>query len=819
MMDAVIQLKVNARKIAPVFILAFTVTTFFSKVIYSGKTLYGSDFLAYFYPLKAFIFDHFSINGFVPLWNPFQFSGTPVIANIQASMFYPLGFLYYLMPTDAAYLYSTVLHSILAAVFMYLFVRSLGTSKTGAFLSGLLFGFNGYLVAHIYAGHLSFVQNYIWIPLVFFLVHRFFLLRQWNYALAAGLILGVQILGGFPQIAFYTILAMLLFFCYEAGLFTHPHLFSRRHVKGHPIRAGAIQGIPSHRRNAEYTPGAECAGNADAPGQVRHLLFTGSGAVLIIIIGFSFSAIQVLPTYEFLQLSTRAGGIPYEFAVMDSLPPINLITLFIPDFFGNPAQGTFWAGETTWQFWEFCAYVGLIPLLLVFMSIRQLMSDRMGLFFLFLALVSVFLAFGKYNPIYPLIYRLPGFHSFRVPAQILFLYIFSISVLAGKALDSVRDGAQFEKRRSHLFAACVLFIALAILAWVRLAPLDLAGLLLRLTEPPITDPNLLARMCQIVDGATLKFCAFALAFLAAVYLGSKKSFGGRRIACGLIGLCVIDLISFCFPMLQPIDIQMIEERGKTLTPIAESNNLNRAMIMGPCFIGNAGLWYGFRDIQGYDPLILKRYMEYINCSQGLRPDPKVVNLHYVRDVRNNLIRMLNLEYVVDCGRQRILKMQEVVPSAYLVHSSVIKAHDEVLGFMMSSDFSPLEQVVFEEKRGNMREALRRTGAQIRDQVQLSRKGSDDMKIRVQTNAPAYLVLGEIYYPGWKAFVDGNEKPLLRADYLFRALYLDPGTHLIRLCFSPQSFLLGAIISLACMVVVLSTMLCNRRRCGQGKGND
>ena len=56
-------------------------------------------------------------------------------------MFYPLGFLYYMLPTDVAYLYSTIFHCILGTVFMYMFMRALSVSKSGAFLSGFIFIF------------------------------------------------------------------------------------------------------------------------------------------------------------------------------------------------------------------------------------------------------------------------------------------------------------------------------------------------------------------------------------------------------------------------------------------------------------------------------------------------------------------------------------------------------------------------------------------------------------------------------------------------------------------------------------------------------
>src|SRR3972149_5582474 len=106
----------------PVLVLLGIVLILFGKPLVNGTTLYGSDFLAYFYPLKKFIRDHLLAQGSLPFWNSYQFSGTPMISNIQGSMFYPLGILYYLFPPETAYPYSTILHCMLGSLFMFAFM-------------------------------------------------------------------------------------------------------------------------------------------------------------------------------------------------------------------------------------------------------------------------------------------------------------------------------------------------------------------------------------------------------------------------------------------------------------------------------------------------------------------------------------------------------------------------------------------------------------------------------------------------------------------------------------------------------------------------
>ncbi|MBW2113071.1 MAG: hypothetical protein JRH00_16915 [Deltaproteobacteria bacterium] len=498
-----IGIKQKIQDLALLSLLAVVSIAFFGKIVYSGESLYGSDFIAYFYPCKSFLRDTVSSHGAIPLWNPYIFSGTPFIANIQASIFYPLGFLYYLLPTDTAYLYSTIMHCALGSVFMYFFMRFLECSRTGSFLSGFIFISNGYFMAHLYAGHLSLVQNYIWIPLIFLLVIKFMGAGGLKYAVAGGLVLGVQILGGFPQIAFYTILSILLLSIYFAWL--------------------------SYRTRGW-----------------SHIFAILYGTALLIFIGFSVSAVQLLPTYEFMQLSTRAGGVDYAFAASDSLPPRNLLTFLLPLLFGSPVDGTYWLGDTSWEFWEFCGYAGVATLVLVFVTVRKLLHDRLGLFFALLAITALFLSFGKYNLFYPLIYRLPGFNSFRTPAQILFLYVFSMAALTGKALDLVRSTAPLQGRSKVIFFT-VLLLLLPLVLWSCGFP---ESFISRHIEEIRTGMKPVNRIAFIMSQTFLVSYGVFLSVSVILYLRDRGSLPRNLFGWMFVCVIMVDLWTFSFPMIQ-----------------------------------------------------------------------------------------------------------------------------------------------------------------------------------------------------------------------------------------------------------------------------
>jgi hypothetical protein len=734
-------------ELIPVSILIFAVLLIFGKVIFSGETLYGSDFVLQFYPWKKFLYDYVQTHVSLPFWNPHLFSGTPFIANIQASMFYPLGFLYYLIPTEFAYLYSTMLHCILGSVFMYMFMRSLSVSKSGAFLSGFIFIFNGYLMAHIYAGHLSFVQNYIWIPLIFLFLIRFAQLGSFKYAIASGLTLGVQILGGFPQIAFYTILAIAayLLFC------------AIDHVRG---------------------------------GESKSANTVCIGFVIILCVGFCLAAIQVLPTLEFSALSGRAGGVSYEFATSDSLDPRDLFAFLIPDIFGNIVDNTYWKSRETWHFWETCGYVGILPLLFIFVKTKYSYLRSLRSFCILLVLGSLFLALGKHNLLYPVIYELPGFGSFRIPAQIIFLYIFGIAVLSGIGLHGIQEN---DVRLSRGFAPFFVFtgaLLLFLIIGLSFFPYDLFHYLFKHFAigkiQGINVEKLYERVCFSVDKSTL--ILFGSAFL--ILIRAIRRFNLQTFSILAIGIVVVDLYVFAGGFIKPYHFKVSSQKERITSLLYHDATKGRVAPDASFFMPNDALRYGFPSILGYDPLILKRYIHYIQHSQDQTYDDHVVNLSHIRNPNVKLLQLLNLRQTI--SGERTILIGNSVPYCNFVSKVIVKSSDKVLPFMKSERFDPKQMVIFESEYG---ESISQTeGGNVNGSYTVLSYENEIIRIKTSSDRKGYLVLSEIFYPGWQTIVDGKNVPVRCGNYIFRAIPLERGDHDVSFKFVSWPFRVGAVIS-------------------------
>lgn len=753
------------RDLLAVVLLMTSVTILYQEVLLQGRALFGSDFLFYFYPVKKFIFDSLWTEGSLPFWNPYQFSGTPFIANIQGAMFYPPGLLYYIMPPEKAYTCSTILHSMAGGLFMYFLAREIQLSAWAAFLSAYLFISNGYYVGHIYAGHLSFVQAYIWIPIIFFFLYRFIGERRMKWAAACGLCLGIQILGGFPQISFYTILGIWFF-----GIF-YGFLFFRQ---------------------------------KRAPSILRLTV----GLFIITGLGFSLSAIQLMPTWEFSKLSTRAGGVSYEYATSDSLHPKEFLALLVPDIFGHIVDVTYWRTLCGWHFWETCGYMGILPLCLLFYGIREETQKHLRSFWVILALLSLFLALGKYNPLYPIVYRLPGFQSFRIPAQILFLFVFALSLWAGICLDHLGKAGLRSKKRFVLILLLIGIILVCLLTVLHQNAESFFHYLFKWFKmDPSLQVNLSPTYLRTVFG--LEKAVFFWGVSCLLIFFKKKQWIGRPVFMGLISLSVMtDVGSFGMQFVRPYEYEPPPAKSAFTQQLAGNPSEGRIVTSSPLFDANDGLLFRFPSITGYDPLILRRYLYYLQASQDLAQNDAVINLALINDPTDIFLKLLNVTKAV--LKDKFYTGQQGAGYASFVKRTVLKSSDDVLPFMRSDGFDPTEMVVLESEQSAdlMSQSMQKSALKAEYSV-LSYK-NEEIQIKVSANQPCYLVLSEIFYPGWKAEIDGKERPILRGNYVFRVLPIDEGSHAVRLFFVSWPFRIGAAISLCTLIIALLILFSKRR---------
>ncbi|MBX3066214.1 MAG: YfhO family protein, partial [Anaerolineae bacterium] len=186
---------------------------------------------------------------------------------------------------------------------------------------------------------------------------------------------------------------------------------------------------------------------ASVRGSLRKLVpFFLAGAFAVLI-----CAVQLLPTAEFQRLSQRADRLNEGFALNFSYSPVSLVTLFNPDFFGNPGDGSYVIGGL---YFETALYIGFIPILFALIGIYRSVGHKQGRFFALVAVIAILLATGRNLPLYPLLYRyVPTFNLFQAPARWLLLAAFALAILAAYGAAAFEATYKIKRRLRLLIAA------------------------------------------------------------------------------------------------------------------------------------------------------------------------------------------------------------------------------------------------------------------------------------------------------------------------------------------------------------------------------
>jgi len=151
-----------------------------------------------------------------------------------------------------------------------------------------------------------------------------------------------------------------------------------------------------------------------------------------------------------------------------------------------------------------------------------------------------------------------------------------------------------------------------------------------------------------------------------------------------------------------------------------------------------------------------------------------------------------LRPVGDAGTMRLWENLQSLPRAYLVpRHEVVRDPDRALALVQQGDFDPRTLVLVD------REIEWRLGGvpPPTEAIAWEELSPQRARLRVQSPAPTVLVLADLYWPGWRVTVDGEQRPVLRADYLFRGVAVEPGDHEVEFSYAPASLRIGALLSL------------------------
>ena len=342
-----------------------------------------------------------------PQWQPWIFSGMP---TLEAFTYVNLLYLpsYFLNLLGVSDLNIQFFHLVFSAVSMFYLIQKLIKNKKIAFISGLLWILNPFLITMIVFGHGSQMMTAAFFPITLYLLIRLKDKQSISYMLLFALALGLQLQRAHVQIAYYACMFLGFFFIYSFYI----------------------------NRSKKYAT----------------LFFSA------IVIALLIASHIYLPSLDYREMSIRTSDMgSFAYATNWSMHPKELITYIIPNYYGF--------GGSTYEgfmpFTDFPNYVGFLVLIFAFLSLKNVNSIRS--FFWIVLIISILLSFGKYFEIfYQFFYNyLPFFDSFRVPSMILILSNFCIYILSAyglkDAIELLRD--KFPKIKTDIILSLFLIFS------------------------------------------------------------------------------------------------------------------------------------------------------------------------------------------------------------------------------------------------------------------------------------------------------------------------------------------------------------------------
>jgi hypothetical protein len=471
-------------------------------------------------------------------------------------------------------------------------------------------------------------------------------------------------------------------------------------------------------------------------------------------------------------------------------------TFFSRDISRNPSSAGLWVPEAS-------AYIGMIGLMTASLALFHPSRPYVYLF-VGIAVVSGAAAFSI-PPVQWIVVHLPIAKAMK-NGRLMLVTDFAIAALAGFGMSAI--GEQVRNRAIGLLTIVFLIIAGGIYE------------LHRATLTPV---------------ALLRSPAASVAFLVAAFillaLRLRGSMTHSLFSCLLVGLAGVEMVSFSYGYLRfeypsnvfpPAPIfDFIRGQQNAAMPFRIAKD--RVPIPH-----DAGAIYGFEAADGYDISTARTRLFHSGLVEE-REDGVMFLAEKILDARDRRLDMLNVKYllVTKPGPQfdlisasdrfkpvfaqehvAVFENKTMLPRFWIVPVAgvEVRAYEtDQLARLKEPGFDPERSVLLAAPpSGSSAEA-------VSGQIVMKERGMNSYELQTTSSGDAVLVVSQIYYPGWKATVDGVAVPVYPADAGITALSIPRGTHEIRLLFRPATFQIGGLISLLSVVAGALLLVMNTKK--------
>ncbi|HWP47366.1 MAG TPA: YfhO family protein [Candidatus Limnocylindrales bacterium] len=711
-------------------------------------------------------------SGQIPLWNPHSSLGIPLNAIMESAVFFPLYFLLFWNPSPKMWDFFILLRFFIAGVLAYWFFRRfLKLESFAAFVGAAAFMFCGHLVLNL---NLVYINTVMLLPGLLYVSELLVENPGLKTLSLTGLLIGLAILGGHPEPTFFALFYTGIYFLFRT---------------------------------------VQEAGNQES--KVRFLTFgfrlltSGCWFVGATLLGFALSAITLLPFTEFLRIANLGIHDDRYFRVgLEAVSPSHLFGLWVPYFWG-PLLQTTW-DNSNWQL--FPGYIGIMVVLMILaLGFQGLAFRGKALFFTLMVLFFLLKA-----------YRLwPAFHIwvggylpiFRVSFFTRYFtgeFMFSTAALAGIFLQQWKEG-----RIRIRYLALSAFLGLLSLV-----------LLLGLHYTVLREQNKLDYALQQVQIPAL------LCLLTGIGTGVlwKKPLFLHLILPVFLGFLLILELFIWLPKAHYKRSQLYSYANPPphIKFIKQEPGVFRVYGLHGFLFPTTASGYGLDDFGAIDGLFNSLYVTFVR--ELIRPYKNFyITGISVPDVENRFFSLLNLKYVItNPGAPPpapfftlvfwqdacVYRNENAFPRAFIVHrAEIVPNLEAAIKRLKEASFDLRRRIILER---SVEDPAMLTGYQAPEvdesTAEIVKYTPTRIVIKAHLEHAGFLVLSDPYFPGWKVFVDGQEKKMYLTDALIRSVFVDPGVHTVEFVYQPVSYKLGAWLTLlGCgTVAALWTWVCCRK---------
>lgn len=776
---------------------------FYSPLYFGGKTFQSGDIITS-ESSKTYVEIH---EGGYTLWNPYIFTGMPAYALATGYKWFNI---IYVVTNSVRSVFSApfsneyamwTFYLVALAYTMFFFMMNRTQNRLVSLFSALTVSFSTGIVVFLYIGHVTKLTSIFVFPVILLLLLNFQKKIKLLDVMLLLFFMPVMFLGWHVQIIFYIFFAVMIYFIY--------YFISALKTKDSFL--------------------------------TKQLLKSAAIFLFAVLVGLGIQSDNLTQIYEYTPYSTRGTesildkeSTPskktetdfYEYATNWSFSPGEVLTWIVPSYYGfgkstyngalsqnQDVEVNTYFGQM--MFVDVAMYMGVVVFFLSIFGMIINWKDKFVRYLTILAVIATLISFGRTFPIaYDLMFHyFPFFDKFRVPSMILVLVQLSLPILAGLGIARLISLKQENDKKYDNLIRNIFFVFTGVFVLTIILGSPIKSWFISHINSAGEKGTRLQQIHDYMADMFLTDARLAFFFSAAVFgliFAYLKSFLSRDlmitfiIVFSLVDIFRINHRGETYQEMQ--NIEQLFQKPEYVSAIESLNDKSVFRILNLKQDGSPGsvqqnsnynAYFLLQDLYGYSGIKPRAYQDYMDIlgSPANATLWRMANVKYL--ILDNPVSMAGLNPVYSGNKTFVYQNSDALPRAYFVNSVEKATAIEILNKVKNNQFDPKEIAFVEDAD------LQADKPDSTTFVQIEKYGDENIYLNVKASGNNFLFLGDTYVgKGWKAYVDGNETNIYRANHNFRGIIVPAGEHKIHFEYLPESFVITKNLALILSSIVV-----------------